>query len=232
VWACTVIPILAALVKILHGQFWPFRVPDNGYRTLAVLPLIPALMLATLLGSSLNGDVTPLPYIPFINPLDLMQVLVFIGLLRWWYQEQQSGELLARDPRLPVGVISLIGGLVFIWLNAVLLRSLHHYFSVSYSLESMFNSALVQACLSVFWTLLGLALMVWSSRRKMRYTWLVAAGLIAVVVLKLFVIDLADSETLEAIISFIVVGALLLVIGYVSPIPPRQDDDAMAGASK
>ena len=236
VWACAVIPVLAALVKILHGQFWPFRVPDNGYRTLAILPLLPALVLATLIGSSISGDVTPLTYIPFINPLDLMQVLVFIGLLRWWYQEQQFGDLLKRDPRLPIGVISLIGGLVFIWLNAVLLRSLHHYFAVSYYLEPMFNSVLVQACLSVFWTLLGLALMVWSSRQQMRYAWLVAAGLIGVVVLKLFVIDLADSETLESIISFIVVGTLLLIIGYVSPIPPstlkRVDEDAIAGASK
>ncbi|BFM16913.1 DUF2339 domain-containing protein [Maricurvus nonylphenolicus] len=226
-WACAVIPLLAALVKILHGQFWPFRVADNGYRTLAILPLLPALVLATLIGSSINGDVTPLTYIPFMNPLDLVQVLVFIGLLRWWYQEQQSGDLLKRDPRLPMGVIALIGGLIFVWLNAVLLRSLHHYFAVSYYLEPMFNSALVQACLSVFWTLLGLALMVWSSRQQMRYAWLVAAGLIGVVVLKLFVIDLADSETLESIISFIVVGTLLLIIGYVSPIPPRQDEEAI-----
>lgn len=227
-WACAVIPVLAALVKIIHAQFWPFQVKDNGYRILAVLPLLPALVLATLIGASLSGDATPLPYVPFINPIDLMQVLVFIALLRWWYQEQKTGDMLSRDPRLPVGFLALIGGLVFIWLNAVLLRSLHHYFAVSYYLEPMFNSVLVQACLSVFWTLLGLALMVWSSRQKVRHAWLVAAGLIGVVVVKLFVIDLADSETLESIISFIVVGTLLLIIGYVSPIPPRQDEDVIA----
>jgi uncharacterized membrane protein len=41
-------------------------------------------------------------------------------------------------------------------------------------------------------------------------------------VLKLFVIDLASSDTLPRIVSFIGVGLLMLVIGWLAPAPPAQ----------
>jgi uncharacterized membrane protein len=45
----------------------------------------------------------------------------------------------------------------------------------------------------------------------------------AVVVGKLFIVDLSQVGTVERIVSFIVVGLLMLVIGYFSPVPPRQE---------
>jgi uncharacterized membrane protein len=50
--------------------------------------------------------------------------------------------------------------------------------------------------------------------------WLTGAGLLALTVLKLLVIDLSGANTLARITSFIVVGLLMLLIGYVAPIPP------------
>jgi uncharacterized membrane protein len=50
--------------------------------------------------------------------------------------------------------------------------------------------------------------------------WLAGAGLLAVVVLKLFFVDLASLDTLRRIVTFLGVGLLMLVIGYVSPLPP------------
>jgi uncharacterized membrane protein len=44
---------------------------------------------------------------------------------------------------------------------------------------------------------------------------------LAAVVLKLFVVDLAGIGTLARIVSFLAVGALMLVIGWFSPLPPR-----------
>jgi uncharacterized membrane protein len=41
-----------------------------------------------------------------------------------------------------------------------------------------------------------------------------------VVVAKLFFVDLSSIGTLERIVSFLGVGMLMLVIGYVSPLPP------------
>ena len=42
----------------------------------------------------------------------------------------------------------------------------------------------------------------------------------ALVVVKLFFIDLSNIGGIERIVSFIGVGLLMLVIGYVSPVPP------------
>jgi uncharacterized membrane protein len=58
------------------------------------------------------------------------------------------------------------------------------------------------------------------TRLARRPLWLVGAALLALTVIKLLVLDLSAADTLARIISFIVVGLLMLLIGYVSPIPP------------
>jgi uncharacterized membrane protein len=55
--------------------------------------------------------------------------------------------------------------------------------------------------------------------------WIVGAALIGVVLVKMLFIDLDASGTVERIVSFLVVGALLVATGYFSPIPPRRAGD-------
>ena len=43
---------------------------------------------------------------------------------------------------------------------------------------------------------------------------------------KLFSVDLADIGTIARIVSFVVVGGLILVIGYVSPLPPKEQAES------
>jgi uncharacterized membrane protein len=80
---------------------------------------------------------------------------------------------------------------------------------------------LVQAALSLLWSLTALLLMTLATRRAIRELWLVGAALMGVVVAKLFAVDLSNVGGVERIVSFIGVGALMLVIGYVAPVPPR-----------
>jgi uncharacterized membrane protein len=80
---------------------------------------------------------------------------------------------------------------------------------------------LVQAAISIFWSLLSLVVMTFATRRSLRPAWLAGGVLLGIVVVKLFLIDLANSGTVERIISFVFVGLLLLVIGWFSPVPPR-----------
>ena len=42
------------------------------------------------------------------------------------------------------------------------------------------------------------------------------------VVAKLFLVDMGNSGTLARIVSFLGVGAMLLVVGYFAPAPPKQ----------
>jgi uncharacterized membrane protein len=113
---------------------------------------------------------------------------------------------------------------VFIWLNAVLLRTLHYWAGVPYELEALFRSTLVQTSLTIFWTVLALATMLFATRRSVRFVWIAGAVLMAVVIGKLFLIDLSRIGTVERIVSFVGVGLLMLVVGYFSPLPPTQKE--------
>jgi uncharacterized membrane protein len=66
--------------------------------------------------------------------------------------------------------------------------------------------------------------MVVSSRINYRKAWLIAVAMLGVIVVKLFLIDLADTETIARIITFISIGLILLVTGYFSPIPKESED--------
>jgi uncharacterized membrane protein len=96
---------------------------------------------------------------------------------------------------------------------------------VPFDPNAMARSMLVQASLSIFWSVLALCTMVAATRARVRPLWLTGAGLMAVVVVKLFFIDLSNVGGIERIVSFIGVGLLMLVIGYFSPVPPAAVEE-------
>ena len=59
------------------------------------------------------------------------------------------------------------------------------------------------------------------ARRAHRGWWMAGAALMGLVVVKLFLVELGNTGTVARIVSFIAIGALLLVLGYVAPAPPR-----------
>jgi uncharacterized membrane protein len=88
----------------------------------------------------------------------------------------------------------------------------------------MLHSTLVQAALSIFWSVLALCAMMGATRLRVRALWIVGASLMVVVVAKLVLVDLSNTGTVERIVSFIGVGVLMLLIGYISPGPPRTSE--------
>ncbi len=169
-----------------------------------------------------SGDPRELPYLPLLNPLDLSIVLLFAA--QAWHWAALGPQLRARftpaDPRILPGIAA---ALVFLWLNAALIRALHYLAGTPLDLDGgIARSITVQASLSVFWGLLAFAAMTLAARRAQRSTWLVGAGLMAILLVKLFLVDTAGRGTLARIVSFLIVGVLLLVTGYLSPLPPRK----------
>ncbi len=165
-----------------------------------------------------DGYATPLMYLPFLNPLDLTVGLALWAIARWLQRIWRAGI-----PAFPIDLQWCVGGLVgvtFCWLNAVLFRTMHHWRGVPYRLHDLMSDTAVQAALSIFWTLLALGAMLRANRSGQRVVWYGGAALMAVVVAKLFLVDLARVGTVERIVSFLVVGGLMLVIGYFSPLPP------------
>ncbi|NOS75615.1 MAG: DUF2339 domain-containing protein, partial [Methyloglobulus sp.] len=72
------------------------------------------------------------------------------------------------------------------------------------------------------WTLTALVAMWIASRKMTRGLWIVGAALLVVVAAKLILIDLSKVGSLARIVSFIGVGVLMLVVGYVAPIPSKD----------
>jgi uncharacterized membrane protein len=141
-----------------------------------------------------------------------------------WYLGVKRLDLTRAALPDPAMAIKVLGAVLFIALNGVLLRTLHHYADVPFRLEAMLRSNLVQSAFSLFWSLLALAAMVIAARRSLRALWMVGAVLLAVVVVKLFLIDLANTGTVERFISFIGVGVLVILVGYYSPVPPKSQE--------
>ena len=119
---------------------------------------------------------------------------------------------------------------LFIALNGVLLRTLHHYAGVPFRFGPMMNSTLVQASFSLFWSLLALGAMFFATQRGLRALWFVGAALLAAVIVKLVLVDLSNTGTVERIVSFIGVGLFCVVIGYFAPVPPKAKSELQSAA--
>ncbi len=172
-----------------------------------------------------DGAAYPLPYIPLINPIDLVQIVFFIAVYR-------SMKLLGGEiPEYRQMIFSVLGGLIFIWISTLYLRSMHHYMPIQFSIEHMLLNARIQTGLSILWTLIGMAAILFASRKSMRTLWITGAVLVGIVVVKLIFTDLRASGTIERIVSFLAVGGLLVAMGYFSPIPPKEDDGSEDGGS-
>ena len=222
-WALVPGALLATLALKGHAIAWPVMRYPNAYLWSGALPLAAFLLGWSLYANVSNdGNPDPLPYVPLLNPLDIAELLAFACLAMWWkglpgYGIRNAAEIPASWPR------AALGGAAFIFLNGVLLRTLHHWAGIPYELDAMLRSDLAQASLSIFWTMLALVAMLWAHRRGMRVLWFSGAALMAAVVVKLFLMDLAKVGGVERIVSFIAVGVLMLVIGYFAPLPPKTE---------
>ncbi|MGH7344590.1 MAG: DUF2339 domain-containing protein, partial [Candidatus Rokuibacteriota bacterium] len=205
---------------------WPVARHPDAYLTAGAAPLAVFLVLWGLLVNFVSdGDPAPLPYVPILSPLDLAELGALLAVALWLVESRR----LALQPiaTLPLAqVYGLLAALVFVWANAVLLRTLHHWGGVRFTMEAMVRSDVVQTSFSILWTLVALASMGLATRRGLRAAWIAGAVLIAVVVVKLFVIDLSNVGTIQRIVSFVGVGVLMLVLGYFSPVPPRSVPEA------
>ena len=205
---------------------WPVARHLESYLFHGGMVLAGFLWLWMLYGNfDSRGDPSPLPYLPLFNPLDLVHGAALLALYNW----------LGRMHGLPTapsffhtGEFSYValGSIGFFWLNGVLLRTLHHWGGVPFHMDSLMRSMLVQSSLSIFWSVLALCTMVLATRTQLRPLWLTGAGLMAVVVVKLFFVDLSNVGGVERIVSFIGVGLLMLVVGYFSPVPPVSAKEA------
>jgi uncharacterized membrane protein len=235
-WGVLVAVIVTGIMALLTWRFrqqpsWPVPVHPVVYLNASIL-LVAALTLGlTALSLAGPGNPDPLPYIPVLNPYDLAMLFAMLvaglslGAIR--RESGLSGDVAAVSLLAPYKLI--LAAAFFLMTTIALVRGVHHYTGVSWDDHALYNSVIVQTSLSIYWGLLGFIGMIWGARSTRRPVWLAGAGFMALVVIKLFLVDLGNTGTVERIVSYMGIGALLLVVGYFAPAPPRNPQDAEHG---
>ena len=224
--AATVMGAMAMLVwRIKRRASWPIHDHPFTYYMGSLILLAGQVLLLVGLAINMPGDSAPWPYIPVFNPFDLAMLFAMLTTVQALREMGEASAVAA------VGIPSwsqpfrlLLSAAFFVLTTMALVRSVHHFTAVAWEIDTLFDSITVQTSLSIYWGLLGFTGMVWGARSIHRAIWLTGAGFMALVVVKLFVVDLGNTGTVARIISFIGIGILLLVVGYFAPAPPKMRD--------
>jgi len=198
---------------------WPVREFFATYVMIAAFPLV-VYLLGWLWFTNLTstGNAQPLTYLPILNPLELAYMAVLGSVYLWWR------TIRAREERLDAKLLanSVLAATAFAAVTGGVIRACHHWANIPWDRDALFASDTVQAALSIVWGTLAISLMLFGNRRRIRTVWIIGVVLVSVVVAKLFLIELSAVGTMQRIVSFIVVGLLLLLVGYLAPLPPRE----------
>lgn len=214
-WFAVVVIPLVALLMLTKKPIWPFAQYEGDYKNLIPAPLMMLLCGWFVVACTYSGATSQI-YLPVLNPLDLAQLAIL--LLTAYSIKRNFVYLGSISPEARYGLLGVLG---FAWINIVLLRAIHHYTGVAYDADILWDSVVVQMALSILWSICALLVMNFSRRLQERKLWILGAVILGFVVLKLFTKDLSGTGTLARIVSFMVVGGLMLLIGYLSPIPAK-----------
>lgn len=208
------VPLIMWVVLHTQRQRGFFRRHQAAYQHFA-LPIAALAAASWMIWTNFSTPFqpAPLPYIPLLNPLEL----ACAGML--WFALKSLPEALPLEYR-RVNAPG-VAALAFMVISAGVMRLWHFYDGITWRLDIMLQSFGLQASLSVVWAVTAIILMVYGNRRKLRPFWITGAALMAIVVVKLFLIELSNSGGIARIASFIIVGVLLLLVGWFAPVPPK-----------
>jgi uncharacterized membrane protein len=203
---------------------WPVRRFHDAYFGVgAGLPVL-YLFIFAILANLHHGNPAPLAFVPVINPMELTQIYLLFVVLQWIGRQQEWLQRFDFQPDRPVlNIMVYMAG--FLLLNAMVARTIHFYAHVPYNGTGLYRSVLFQAAISMLWGITALIATLGATRKGSRLAWIAGASILSLVVVKLFLVDLAGTGTVARIISFLGVGSLMLLIGYFSPLPPARNQE-------
>ncbi len=142
--------LLSVLVRMLR---WPVARFFNEILHLGCSIPVAWLLLWFVASLFVDGNPAPLSYIPFLNPLELTQVLVWLVIFHW-VVTRQSRVNSAGSTRLRQICLWGLGFLVFVWLNSVIIRIGHYFQGIPFN-AVIYDSRQVQIYLVVLWALMA-----------------------------------------------------------------------------
>ena len=119
-WGLVPALVMSALSR--NGrQVWPWREDFAFYRNACLGPIAVYCAVWSLWSAADPGRTEPLPYLPFANPLDFAQAAVLFALHAWLHAVDDPAQ--DRATHYPA-VLTALG---FVWVNSIVLRSIHHW---------------------------------------------------------------------------------------------------------
>ena len=226
-WALLGVPLVTLVLIGVYGERmpWPVTAQPYSYVVPTAALIVCFLLPATLWVNFSNSGVSaPLPFAPLLNPLDLLLAAVIWALWQWsrqWRHWLSTGQFAVVDTISQWGIWLLSFAVV----NLALARGIHHLNGVPFTFTALYDSAIVQTTYALVWGVLALTLMYIAHHRHWRHVWLIGATLLGITIIKLFLVDLAQTGSLARIISFIGVGLLTITVAYFWPAPPRVGEE-------
>ncbi len=185
---------------------------------------------------SYDGVIWGLSYFPLLNLYDITSLLtLLVGFSLYYMSQHRRDESLIESSAAPqtkriftTDNLLVILGLISFWLiSSMLVRTLHAFIGTplwNSAQGGAWQSEQVQTGLTILWTLLALVATIVASRYWQRTLWFMGIGLLGFIVLKLVLVDLSQTEAIWRVISFLGAGSLILLIGYLAPLPPARDE--------
>lgn len=196
-----------------------------------------ALFWIVMTNWSYDGVIWDMSYFPLFNLYDItswLTLLVGFSLyyISWRHRDKnpiQSDTVTKTKQIFNAGSLLIVLGFISFWLiSSMLVRTLHAFIGTplwdgSGTQGGAWQSEQVQTGLTILWTLSALVATIMASRYWQRALWFMGIGLLGVVVLKLVLVDLSQTEAIWRVISFLGAGSLILLIGYLAPLPPANE---------
>ncbi|WP_261869187.1 DUF2339 domain-containing protein [Psychrobacter sp. JCM 18901] len=194
------------------------------------------LLWVVLTNWSYDGVIWGMSYFPLFNLYDITSWLTLsVGFSLYYICQRRRNDTVidssaaAKSKRVfTTENLLIILGLISFWLiSSMLVRTLHAFIGTPLWNDyqgGAWQSEQVQTGLTILWTLLALVATILASRYWQRALWFMGIGLLGIVVLKLVLVDLSQTEAIWRVISFLGAGSLILLIGYLAPLPPAHEE--------
>lgn len=195
-----------------------------------------ALLWVVLTNWSYDGVIWGLSYFPLFNLYDITSWLTLsVGFSLYYISQRRHNETITEPSATAKSKhvfnaesLLIVLGLISFWLiSSMLVRTLHAFIGTPLWNDyqgGAWQSEQVQTGLTILWTLLALVATIMASRYWQRALWFMGIGLLGIVVLKLVLVDLSQTEAIWRVISFLGAGSLILLIGYLAPLPPAHEE--------
>lgn len=218
----TILPTVLAVIGLMSLVLLP-KLQTLGGRLLGWLEvnrllknsayiLVPMTFIWSLSANfSLDGQLLGV-YLPLLNPLDLTLISILL---------YQSYVVLKVHTNYRTIVFVACGLGAFMTVSSMLVRGFASVWGTPTWEHGAWSVSMVQTGLTILWTVIAMVLMFLANKKAIRLVWFAGIALLTIVVAKLVLIDMSNTSAVLRVVSFIGAGLLMLVIGYLAPLPPK-----------